>query len=398
MGLRFKVIHQEGKARTGVLKLNHGTVKTPELMPVATKATVRALSADDLEEIGAQIIISNTYHLMLKPGAEKIDKLGGVNKFMNWKKPVVTDSGGFQAFSLGIGQEHGVGKMYFPGEGEELKKREGRKSIASIGKKGISFRSVYNNSHQYLSPIDSIKRQHLIGSDVILVLDECTSPLSSKQYTADSLERTNKWAKICLDYHKSTESNQAIGGILQGGVWSDLRKRSAEYIASLDFDYIAIGGSLGKSKDDMHNILDWTIPLLPEDRPRHLLGIGVVEDIFEAVARGVDLFDCVSPTRIGRNGYAHVRPPLGTKKNKFRFKITPTRYELDKQPIDPNCKCKVCKKYTRAYINHLLKTSELLGYYLISYHNVYFLINLMKEIREAIEGKYFAKMKKEWLG
>jgi queuine tRNA-ribosyltransferase/7-cyano-7-deazaguanine tRNA-ribosyltransferase len=393
--LKFTVKKKDGNARTGVLKLNHGTVKTPELMAVATRATVRALSVEDLEEIGAQIIIANTYHLMLKPGAEIVNKLGGVNKFMNWKRTVVTDSGGFQAFSLGLGQEHAVGKMFFPGNREELSKREGRKSIAQIGNKGINFRSTYDNSHQRLTPIDSIKRQHLIGSDVILVLDECTSPLSDKEYTAKSLERTHKWAKECLDYHKASGSEQAIGGILQGGVWKDLREKAAKYIGSMDFDYIAIGGSLGKSKKDMYEILDWVMPHLPDEKPRHLLGIGVVEDIFEAVERGVDLFDCVSPTRIARNKYAYVRPPIGTKKNKYRYKMT-TKHKLDSKGLDPNCKCKICRNYSRAYIYHLLNTSELLGYNLISYHNVYFMINLMKEIREAIASGKFKELKKEW--
>jgi len=396
MALSFSITSKEGNARVGVLKLKHGTVKTPELMSVATRATVRALTNEDLEEIGVQFLIANTYHLMLKPGADKIAKLGGIHKFMSWKKPIMTDSGGFQAFSLGLGQEHAVGKMYFPGDDEQFKRKG--KSTVTIGKKGISFRSVYDNSKQYLSPIDSIKRQHKIGSDVILVLDECTSPLSNKKYTAESLQRTHDWAKLCLDYHKKSKSDQAIGGIIQGGVWEDLRKQSAKFIASLDFDYIAIGGSLGKSKKDMHNILDWVIPLLPEDKPRHLLGIGVVEDIFEAVERGVDLFDCVSPTRIARNGYVYVKPSLGTKKNKFRYKVTSTKYELDEKPLDENCNCKICKRYSRAYINHLLKTSELVGYNYISYHNVYFLSNLMKEIRKAIEFGYFEKMKKDWLG
>lgn len=395
--MTFKILNKEGKARTGILKLKHGNVKTPELMLVATRATVKALSQNDLEEIGTQLLIANTYHLMLEPGTDIIHNSGGINKFMNWKKPIITDSGGFQAFSLGLGQEHAVGKMYFPNEDDnhEHTKPKG-KSTVRINDKGIYFRSVYNNSFQFLSPIDSIKRQHEIGTDVILVLDECTSPLSDKNYTEKSLQRTHNWAKICLDYHKQSGSDQKIGGIIQGGVWADLRKRSAEFIASLDFDYIAIGGSLGKSKKDMHNILDWVIPLLPENRPRHLLGIGVVEDIFEAVERGIDLFDCVSPTRIARNGYVYIRPKLGNKKNKFRYKLT-AKYKDDFTPLDENCKCKVCKNHSKAYVRHLLKTSELLGYNLISYHNVFFLINLMKEIRLSIETNTFQKLKNEWL-
>ncbi len=393
--LSFKITTNEGKARCGTLKLKHGTVKTPELMLVATKGTVRALSSDDLNEIGAQMLVSNTYHLMLKPGSDVVKHFGGLHKYMNWKKPIVTDSGGFQAFSLGLGQEHAVGKMYFPGEHEHLKKREGRKNIAKITNKGITFRSVYNNSVQKLTPIKSIEHQHNIGSDVILVLDECTSPLSSKEYTAESLERTHRWAKECLDYHNASDSDQAIGGIIQGGVWEDLRKKGAEYIGNLGFDYMAIGGSMGKSKKEMHDILNWVVPLLPPDKPRHLLGIGVVEDIFEAVSRGIDLFDCVSPTRVARNGYVYVRPPIGIKSRKFRYKLT-IKYNLDEKGLDPNCSCKVCKNYSRSYVNHLLKTSELLGYNLISYHNVFFMVNLMKEIREAIAKGKFEDMKKEW--
>jgi queuine tRNA-ribosyltransferase len=395
--MTFKILNKEGNARIGILKLRHGLVNTPELMFVATKATVKALSQDDLNEIGAQLLITNTYHLMLEPGSDIIKKANGINDFMNWKKPIITDSGGFQAFSLGLGQEHAVGKMYFPDENKNYTLKPKGKSNVKINDKGIHFRSVYNNSFQFLSPIDSIKKQHEINSDVILVLDECTSPLSDKQYTEKSLERTHKWAKICLDYHKQSNSDQKIGGIIQGGIWEDLRKQSAKYISSLDFDYIAVGGSLGSSKKDMHNILDWTIPLLPENKPRHLLGIGVVEDIFEAVERGIDLFDCVSPTRIARNNYVYIRPSLGNKKNKFRYKLT-AKYKEDFSPLDENCDCKVCKNYTKAYIRHLLKTSELLGYNLISYHNVYFLSNLMREIRDAISKGEFETMKKEWIG
>ncbi len=391
--LEFKLKSEEGKARTGLLKLKHGIIKTPELMPVATKATVKALSSDDLKELGAQILICNTYHLMLQPNADTILELGGLNKFMNWDKPLVTDSGGFQAFSLGLGKEHAVGKIFFPDEGHLVSKPRG-KSIAQIDDKGIRFRSIYDNSRQFLAPEKSIKIQEKLDADMILVLDECTSPLSSKQYTTKSLDRTHKWAKQCLEIHNT---NQAIIGIVQGGHWQDLREKSAKYIASLDFDSYAIGGSLGKSKKDMHNVLDWVIPHLPENKTRHLLGIGVVEDIFESVERGVDLFDCVSPTRMARFGFAHIGPPIGTKKNKYRIKLLSIEYRMDKKPLDPNCKCKVCNNYSRAYLHHLLKTEELLGFNLISYHNVYFMLELMKEIRDAIDTGVYKKLKKEWI-
>jgi len=391
--LEFKIKAEDGKARTGLLKLKHGYVKTPELMPVATKATVKALSSDDLYDLDAQILICNTYHLMLQPSADVILKIGGLHKFMNWDKPIVTDSGGFQAFSLGLGKEHAVGKMYFPGEGYSESKPKG-KSIVKVNDKGINFRSIYDNSRQFLSPEKSIRIQEKLGADMILVLDECTSPLSNKKYTSDSMKRTHIWAKQCLDIHKT---DQALVGIVQGGHWQDLREKSAKYISSLDFDGFAIGGSLGKSKKDMHNVLDWVIPNLEENKPRHLLGIGVVEDIFESVERGVDLFDCVSPTRIARSGYAHIKPPLGTKKNKYRIKATSIKYTDDDRPLDPNCKCKICKNYSRAYIHHLLKTEELLGFKLISYHNIFFMLELMREIRKAIKENIFQKLKKEWL-
>jgi queuine tRNA-ribosyltransferase/7-cyano-7-deazaguanine tRNA-ribosyltransferase len=391
--LEFKVKSQYNKARTGLLKLKHGSIKTPELMPVATKATVKALSYNDLEELEAQILICNTYHLMLQPNADVISKMGGLHKFMNWNKPIITDSGGFQAFSLGLGREHAVGKMYFPGDDYKEGKIQGKSTI-KLNDKGIYFRSIYDNSHQFLSPEKSIQIQEKLGADMILVLDECTSPLSNKEYTKKSLERTHKWAKKCIDAHKT---NQALVGIVQGGHWNDLRIKSAKYISSLNFDGYAIGGSLGKSKRDMHNILDWVIPFLPANKPRHLLGIGVVEDIFESVDRGVDLFDCVSPTRIARSGYSHISPPFGTKKNKYRIKISSKNFRIDKQPLDPNCECKVCKNYSRAYINHLIKTNELLGYNLISYHNVFFMLELMRKIRLSIDEGSLTELKKKWI-
>ena len=268
------------------------------------------------------------------------------------------------------------------------------KSIAKVDEQGITFRSIYDHSPQYLTPETSIKIQEKLGADMILVLDECTSPLSSKQYTSESLDRTHSWAKQCLDVH---ETDQALIGIVQGGHWQDLREKSAKYISSLDFDGYAIGGSLGKSKNDMHNVLNWVVPHLSADKPRHLLGIGVVEDIFESVERGIDLFDCVSPTRMARGGFIYIRPPIGMKKNKFRYKIKSKENRTDTRPLDPNCTCKVCKNYSRAYLYHLFKTEELLGYNLISYHNVHFMLQLMRDIRTAIESGTFQKIKTLWM-
>jgi queuine tRNA-ribosyltransferase/7-cyano-7-deazaguanine tRNA-ribosyltransferase len=283
--------------------------------------------------------------------------------------------------------------MYFPGKNYKEKKPRG-KSTVKINDRGIYFRSIYDNSRQFLSPEDSIKIQEKLGADMILALDECTSPLSSKEYILKSMNRTHLWAKKCLDVHKT---DQALIGIVQGGHWQDLRKKSAKYISSLNFDGFAIGGSLGKSKTDMYNILGWVIPYLPESKPRHLLGIGVVEDIFVSVEKGIDLFDCVSATRNARSGYAHIFPPSGTKKNKFRYKIISTKYSKDSRPLDLDCNCKVCKKYSRAYIHHLLKAEEIVGFNLISYHNVHFMLHLMRKIRDAIKNETFQKLKNEWL-
>jgi len=390
--LSFQMKNSEEYARTGLLTLPHGIIQTPALMPVATRATVKALTSDDLHHLGAQAVICNTYHLMLQPGASIIEELGGLHQFMHWDKPIVTDSGGFQAFSLGLGKEHAVGKMFFPGEQASFGKKKGE-SIAKITDKGIAFQSVYDKSYQKLTPIQSIHIQEKLGADMILVLDECTSPLSSKTYTAKSLKRTHFWAEQCLEAHTT---NQAIIGIIQGGHWEDLRVKSAQYLATLPFDGYAIGGSLGKSKQDMHNILEWVMPYLPDEKPRHLLGIGVVEDIFESVERGIDLFDCVSPTRIARSGLVHILPPVGTKKNKYRYKIKTRKYQSDSKPLDPNCSCAVCQNYSRGYIYHLLKTEELTGYTLISYHNLHFMLQLLRDIRCAISEHRFNTLKKEW--
>lgn len=392
--LKFQIDKQDGNARTGKLSVEHGSIQTPAFIPVATKATVKSLTSEDLKKLGAQLLICNTYHLMLQPTADIIEEMGGLHRFMNWDQPLVTDSGGFQAFSLGLGKEHAVGKIFFPGEEYTQSKPRGQ-SIAKIDDKGISFRSIYDNSRQNLTPEKSIKVQEKLGADIILVLDECTSPLSNKEYTEKSMQRTHRWAKKCLDAH---DTKQALVGIVQGGHWQDLREESAKFVASLDFDGYAIGGSLGKSKSDMYHILDWVMPHLTTEKPRHLLGIGVVEDIFESVERGIDLFDCVSPTRIARSGYPHIQPPFGTRKNKYRYKLTSTLYKTDDRPLDPNCNCTICKNYSRGYIHHLLKTEELLGYTLLSYHNVHFMLELMKEIRNAIEKGGFQELKKQWMG
>ncbi len=395
--LKFKIIKKDRKtkARLGIIKVPHGTIKTPSFIPVATKATVKALSKHDLEEINPQILMCNTYHLMLRPGADLIKKFNGLHKFMNWNKPLITDSAGFQAFSLGYGKEHFTGKIgsYFVGR-KKLKKEEVEK-FALINDDYVSFKSIYDEKIKKLTPEKSIKIQEKLNADIIIALDECTSPFSSYEYTKNSLERTHSWAVRCLKAHKT---NQALFGVVQGGEYKDLRQKSAKFISSLDFDGYCIGGSLGKTKKKMHQIIDWCVNLLPENKPRHLLGIGTVEDLFNAIEQGIDMFDCVAPPRLARSGYIYFSYKSGGNiKNKFRYRIKNSKYEKDNKPLDPNCNCKVCKNYSRAYIRHLFKSKELLAYNLATYHNLFFILKLMEYIRKAIRKGEFLKLKKRWL-
>ncbi len=405
MPFTFTIQKRDGKARTALFKTPHGIIHTPAFCPVATKATVKTLSSHDLEEIGAEILMCNTYHLYLKPGTKTMKRMGGLHQFMNWKKPIITDSGGFQAFSLGMGIEHGIGKFdnIFPDEPNldgSRGKRQGKqaqpgRSMTVITDQGIEFRSIYDSSKHFLTPKGSLQIQKDLGSDLTLVLDECTSPLSDYNYTKNSMERTHRWAKEQIKYKNK---QQFMFGIIQGGYFEDLRKESARVISSLPFDGIAIGGSLGKTKADMHKILEWALPFLPENKPRHLLGIGTVEDIFESVKRGIDLFDCVGPTRIARAGYAYIRPESGGRKNnKYRIHVTNGSFRHDKKPLDTNCTCKMCKTYTRAYVYHLFKSREMLASRIVSYHNVYFFLKLMEEIRQAINRKRFSQLCKKWI-
>ena len=393
--MKFEILKKDGKARTGIVKTKNGSFHTPCFTPVATLASVRALDSKDMEKLNAEILLANTYHLHLRPGDKIIKKLGGLHKFMNWDKPIITDSGGFQAFSLGFGMEHGVGKIadnIFPGEQEVEYKGD---KWAKVDDKGVSFKNPINGDKVRLTPKISMQIQSNLGSDIIFAFDECTSPLSSKKYTAEALARTHKWALECLKYY---DKKQALFGIVQGGYFKDLRLKSAKFIGNLPFGGFGIGGSLGKTKKDMINILKWVIPLLPEKKPRHLLGIGAVEDIFNSVSLGMDMFDCVAPTRWGRRGHLYITPSEGgTKENKFRITIKSSRFKDDKKPIDKNCDCYVCKNYSRAYLRHLFVSKEWTFYRLAAFHNEYFILKLMEKIRTAINKKQFKKLKKRWL-
>jgi len=404
----FTINSKDGKARTGVIKTRHGSFETPVFIPVATAATVKALSNKDLLDCGASVLLANTYHLHLRPGEELIKRLGGLHKFMSWDKPLVTDSGGFQVFSLGFGMEHNVGKVadnYFINERNNKnqlnKKINILKNNKNIGQKwahvddsGVSFRNPVTGDKVRLTPKSSMEIQSKLGADIIFAFDECTSPLSDKKYTSIALERTHRWALECLKYY---DKKQALFGIVQGGDYRDLRVKSAKFISKLDFPGYGIGGFLGKSKDEMHKLIEWVIPLLPENKPRHLLGIGAVEDLFNTVERGIDMFDCVGPTRWARRGHLYISPSSGGNlKNKFRINIQNTQFREDKKPIDRECDCYVCKNYSRAYLRHLCIANELLYFQLASLHNVRFILRLMERMRDSVNEKKFKMLKKEW--
>ncbi|MBI2208648.1 tRNA guanosine(34) transglycosylase Tgt [Candidatus Woesearchaeota archaeon] len=401
MQFLIKTQSKSSGARTGIIKTLHGAIHTPYLIPVATAATVRGLDQKDMESLGAEVLLANTYHLHLKPGEKTIKKLHGLHEFMNWHKPLFTDSGGFQAFSLGYGMEHNINKIgsFFPGS-KTTKKEDMQEKKAVIDDNGIRFKAHDSGKLVHLNPEKSIKIQQDLGADIILALDECTSPLSDYEYTRNSMERTHKWALESLKWHKkkAKRTKQALYGIIQGGEYKDLRLKSAKFISSLGFDGIAIGGSLGKSKDDMYKILDWVTPLLPKSKPVHLLGIGSIEDVFGCVEKGIDTFDCVLPTRVARRGSLFISPESkGSPKNKFRINIDNAKFKLDKNPIDKNCNCVACKNYSRAYLSHLFRTKELAYYRLASLHNVNFMLRLMEKIRDSIDNNSFNQLKKKWL-
>lgn len=400
--MNFKILKKSktSRARLGVIETSHGAIQTPAFIPVGTQATVKGLTVEQLKEIGAESVLCNTYHLYLRPGDETVKKLGGLHKFMNWDRPIWTDSGGFQAFSLGAAIEHGVGKIanIFPGsesltrspkansmeisqtstarfpegESEHVPTKEG---LAKITEDGVEFKSHLDGSKHFFTPEKSIKIQENLGADLIFAFDECTSPLHDYDYTKKAMERTHRWAKRCLKVFKG--KGQALFGIVQGGAYKDLRVASAKTIGKMDFDGFGIGGSLGKSKKDMFKVLDWSMPLLPENKPKHLLGIGSPEDIWEAVQRGIDTFDCVAPTRLGRNG--------GALLSKGYLNVKSGRYAQDKNPIDKKCGCYTCQNYTRAYLSHLFKAKEMLGPILATIHNLWFMKNLLKDIRKRIK-------------
>ena len=362
--IKYTLEAKDGNARAGVIETPHGKIETPVFMPVGTQATVKAMTKEELETIQSQIILGNTYHLYLRPGDKLVNDFGGLHKFMNWDKPILTDSGGFQVFSLG-----------------ELRK---------IKEEGVHFRSHLDGSKHFLSPEKSIEIQNNLGSDIMMVLDECPPGMSSREYLIPSIERTTRWAKRCVDANRNKD-RQGLFAIVQGGIYEDLRDKSFEELSQYDDDFsgYAVGGlAVGEPREDMYRILHYSTPKLPENKPRYLMGVGEPLDMLEAVESGIDMMDCVHPTRIGRHG------TVFTKYG--RLVIKNQSYYRDDRPLD-ECDCYVCKNYTRAYIRHLFKAEEILGQRLATYHNLHFLIKLMDNARKAIKEGKFKEYKEEFI-
>ncbi|MBP6884292.1 MAG: tRNA guanosine(34) transglycosylase Tgt [Candidatus Pacebacteria bacterium] len=381
--------------RAGVISTPHGDILTPAFVPVGTKGVMKGVTPEMMRELGAQVVLSNTYHLYLQPGDELVRDAGGLHKMMHWDGPIMTDSGGFQVFSLGSAYGKGISKILHPADPsvqipERSSADDGVARLATIGNDGVSFRSHIDGSLHYFTPEKSIEIQHNLGADIIFAFDECTSPTEDRRYQEEALQRTHAWAKRCLDFHKQKPNAefQALFGIVQGGRDEELRRKSAQAIREMGFDGYGIGGSF--DKDDLHSAVRWVNEELPEDKPRHLLGIGEPEDLFEGVENGVDLFDCVAPTRNARSGAS-----LYTKEG--RMNLLNAEYRSDFKPIEEDCGCYACKNFTRAYISHLFRAKEMTAGTLASIHNLYFITNLVAKMRETIMDGTFSEFKKEFL-
>ena len=362
--ITYELLHvcKQTGARRGIVHTPHGDIQTPVFMPVGTQATVKSMTPEELKEVGAQIILANTYHLFLRPGHELVKEAGGLHKFMHWDRPILTDSGGFQVFSLG--------------------------ALRTISEEGVEFRSHLDGSKQFLSPEKAMEVENALGADIIMAFDECCPYPSTYEYTKKSMERTTRWAKRCKEAHGRKE-DQGLFGIIQGGFYKDLRKQSAEDLIKLDFPGYAIGGiSVGEPKEEFLDILQYTTPLMPENKPRYLMGVGTPDYLVEAAIAGIDMCDCVIPTRLARHGTAFT--------SKGKIVVRNAIYERDFNPLDDECDCYACRNYTRAYIRHLVKTNEILGIRLLSIHNIKFLTNLMDKVRIEIERDNLGSFRKEF--
>ncbi|SFM05103.1 queuine tRNA-ribosyltransferase [Gracilibacillus orientalis] len=357
----IKTCKQTG-ARLGKVHTPHGSFDTPAFMPVGTLATVKTMSPEELKEMGANMILSNTYHLWLRPGEDIVKEAGGLHQFMNWDGAILTDSGGFQVFSLS--------------------------DLRNIEEEGVHFRNHISGDKLFLSPEKAMRIQNDLGSDIMMAFDECPPYPAEHDYMKKSVERTSRWAERCLEAHERKDV-QGLFGIVQGGEYEDLRRLSAQDLTSLDFPGYAIGGlSVGEPKDVMNRVLEFTTPLLPSDKPRYLMGVGSPDSLIDGAIRGVDMFDCVLPTRIARNGTCMT--------SEGRLVVRNAKFARDFSPLDPNCDCHVCKNYTRAYIRHLVKSSETFGFRLTTYHNLYFLLKLMEQVRDAIKQDRLGDFKEEF--
>lgn len=374
--IEFKVTYKSKKsnARIGILKTPHGEIETPSFVGVATQAVVKTLTSKEVEETKSQILISNTFHLHLKPGEEFLKKAGGIHKFMNWNRPLMTDSGGFQVFSLGFGRDHGVGKILKEKSDLKVTTKNKPKNV-KITEEGVFFRSPKDGQKLFIGPKESIKIQEAIGADIMFAFDECTSPVADYYYTKRSLEKTHRWAQICLD---SKTTNQALYGIVQGGKFEDLRTESAKYIGSLPFDGFGIGGEFGDEKKTMNDMLTLTLSHLPYEKPVHLLGIGHLEDIPEIMKSGVDTFDCIVPTHYARHGVAFT--------SEGRMDMRKSKYLSDPLPLDKKCPCLTCTTYKRNYITHLFKADEITALRLLTFHNLYYFNSFVESLRLDIKN------------
>jgi queuine tRNA-ribosyltransferase len=377
--LSFAVQARDGSTRAGVLHTAHGVVQTPAFIPLATKGTVRGLESAEVAELGYELILGNTYHLFVSPGLDRIVDAGGLHGFMGWERALITDSGGFQVFSLA----HGGVANEVKGSG-----RPGGNhgSVVSIGEEGVRFRSYRDGSSLFISPEVSMEVQAKLGSDIALVFDECTPYHADREYTARSTERTHRWLDRCLAWHgEHGPERQAVFGIVQGGIHEDLRRESAQAISEAGVDGIAIGGTLGRDKEEMREVLGFTVPLLPEETPKHLLGIGEVDDLLAGIALGLDLFDCAVPTRLARHGVALAPDP----EHRFRMDLRKAGWEGDRNPIVDGCPCPACQRHDRDYISYLSRAEELTAVRLLCLHNLTYMCQLTTAARTAIVNGSF---------
>jgi queuine tRNA-ribosyltransferase len=378
--LRFEITATDGAARSGRLLTSHGPVATPAFVPLATRGAVRTLAAADVEGLGFELVLGNTFHLFLSPGPERIAALGGLHRFTGWKRSIITDSGGFQVFSLA----HGT-------VADEIKGRRGRSGnqggVIEIAERGVRFRSYVDGSERFMGPEESMSVQAALGSDIALVFDECTPYHADRDYTARSTERTHRWLHRCLAWHeRQGPRTQAVFGIVQGGVHEDLRAESAAAVSGSGVDGISIGGTLGRDKQEMHGVLGLTTPMLPVEAPKHLLGIGEPDDLLAGIGLGIDLFDCAVPTRLARHGMALAPLPAA----RFRFDLARARLAADEAPLVEGCPCATCRDHTRAYLHYLQRADELTAGRLLTIHNLSFLERLVAGARAAIEVGRFA--------